>query len=101
MGAAGLDDLITVNKLPNNRRLFVSDNWPNDPYCHPHHRNNQSNTPPSPTTLPEDVSDDVVSNATTLTRRLEQELRAAKRTHLSCGEVLLPCSLLQRVSASH
>ncbi|XP_076257857.1 protein charybde-like [Rhynchophorus ferrugineus] len=75
-----------------------TNNWPNDPYCHPHHRNNQSNTPPSPTTLPEDVSDDVVSNATTLTRRLEQELRAAKRTHLSCGEVLLPCSLLQRVA---
>ncbi|XP_025837102.1 protein charybde-like [Agrilus planipennis] len=33
-----------------------------------------------------------------LSKRLEEELRAAKRTHLSCGEVLLPCGLLQRIS---
>jgi hypothetical protein len=26
------------------------------------------------------------------------ELRSAKRTHLSCGEVLLPCGLLHRIS---
>ncbi|GJQ80070.1 hypothetical protein Trydic_g19354 [Trypoxylus dichotomus] len=33
-----------------------------------------------------------------LSKRLEEELRAAKHTHLSCGEVLLPCGLLQDVS---
>lgn len=33
-----------------------------------------------------------------LSQRLEAELRSAKRTHLSCGEVLLPCGLLQRVA---
>lgn len=33
-----------------------------------------------------------------LTYRLEYELRAAKRNHLSCGEVLLPCGLLYRIS---
>ncbi|CAH1376434.1 hypothetical protein MTP99_017822 [Tenebrio molitor] len=33
-----------------------------------------------------------------LTHRLEMELRSAKRTHLSCGEVLLPCGLLHRIS---
>ncbi|KAJ8915024.1 hypothetical protein NQ315_015999 [Exocentrus adspersus] len=34
-----------------------------------------------------------------LARRIEAELRSAKRTHLSCGEVLLPCGLLQRIAA--
>lgn len=33
-----------------------------------------------------------------LSKRLESEIRAAKRTHLSCGEVLLPCGLLQKIS---
>ncbi|RZC37071.1 charybde-like, partial [Asbolus verrucosus] len=33
-----------------------------------------------------------------LTHRIESELRSAKRTHLSCGEVLLPCGLLHRIS---
>lgn len=33
-----------------------------------------------------------------LAKRLEDELRAAKRTHLSCTEVLLPCGLLQRIA---
>ncbi|KAF5288448.1 hypothetical protein FQR65_LT02100 [Abscondita terminalis] len=33
-----------------------------------------------------------------LSKRLETELRAAKRTNLACGEVLLPCGLLQRIS---
>ncbi|GJQ80068.1 hypothetical protein Trydic_g19352 [Trypoxylus dichotomus] len=33
-----------------------------------------------------------------LTQRLGDELRAAKGTHLSCGEVLLPCDLLPRIS---
>ncbi|XP_018324751.1 protein charybde [Agrilus planipennis] len=33
-----------------------------------------------------------------LSQRLEQELRAAKRSHFSCGEVLLPCGLLQTIS---
>ncbi|EFA08259.1 protein charybde [Tribolium castaneum] len=33
-----------------------------------------------------------------LTYRLERELRAAKRTHLSCGEVLLPSGLLHRIA---
>lgn len=34
-----------------------------------------------------------------LSRRIESELRAAKRSHLACGEVLLPCGLLQRIAA--
>lgn len=33
-----------------------------------------------------------------LSKRLESELRAAKRTHLDCTEVLLPCGLLQRIA---
>ncbi|KAF2898735.1 hypothetical protein ILUMI_07441 [Ignelater luminosus] len=33
-----------------------------------------------------------------LSKRLETELREAKHTHLACGEVLLPCGLLQRIS---
>ncbi|XP_044253602.1 protein scylla-like [Tribolium madens] len=33
-----------------------------------------------------------------LSKRLEEEIRKAKRTHLSCGEVLLPCGLLQKVA---
>ncbi|XP_044758777.1 protein charybde-like [Coccinella septempunctata] len=34
-----------------------------------------------------------------ITQRLESELRRAKSTHLFCGEVLLPCGLLQRIAA--
>lgn len=33
-----------------------------------------------------------------LSHRLERELKSAKHTHLTCGEVLLPCDLLQRIS---
>lgn len=33
-----------------------------------------------------------------LTRELETQLRRAKTTHLACGEVLLPCGLLQRIA---
>lgn len=33
-----------------------------------------------------------------LSKRLEEEIRSAKRTHLSCGEVLLPCGLLQKIA---
>ncbi|VEN37097.1 unnamed protein product [Callosobruchus maculatus] len=33
-----------------------------------------------------------------LAQRLEAELRRAKRTHLACGEVLLPCGLLRRIA---
>ncbi|XP_044759949.1 protein scylla-like isoform X1 [Coccinella septempunctata] len=33
-----------------------------------------------------------------LSKKLEDEIRAAKRTHLLCGEVLLPCGLLQKIS---
>ncbi|KAF7266954.1 protein charybde-like [Rhynchophorus ferrugineus] len=33
-----------------------------------------------------------------LAKMLEQEIRSAKKTHLSAGEVLLPNGLLQRVS---
>lgn len=36
--------------------------------------------------------------ASALAKRLEEELRAAKRSNLSCGEVLLPCGLLQKIS---
>jgi len=38
------------------------------------------------------------SPAQFLSKRLEEEIRKAKRTHLSCGEVLLPCGLLQKIS---
>ncbi|CAH1183028.1 unnamed protein product [Ceutorhynchus assimilis] len=43
-------------------------------------------------------NEDIIRNVATLSRRLEQELRAAKRSHLACGEVLLPCGLLLRVA---
>ncbi|XP_030751889.1 protein charybde-like [Sitophilus oryzae] len=81
----------------------TTNNWSNDQFCHPHHNHrnhhHQSQTTPPGGTLLEDViGDDIISNAATLTRRLEQELRAAKRSHLACGEVLLPCGLLQRVA---
>lgn len=73
--------------------------WPtNDPFCFPHHHQPASSSPPSHYTDDTPGNEDVVSDVATLTRRLEQELRAAKRTHLSCGEVLLPCGLLQRVA---
>lgn len=35
-----------------------------------------------------------------LVQRLEEELRVAKRDYLSCGEVLLPCDLLERIAGS-
>ncbi|XP_066139718.1 protein charybde-like [Euwallacea fornicatus] len=73
--------------------------WPSDPFNYSHHH--QSSTPPpSPANFADDtpLSEDVIYNAATLTLRLEQELRAAKRSHLSCGEVLLPCGLLLRVA---
>lgn len=38
------------------------------------------------------------SPAIFLAKRLEEEIRAAKRTHLSCGEVLLPSGLLPKVA---
>ncbi|RZC41787.1 RTP801 C domain containing protein [Asbolus verrucosus] len=38
------------------------------------------------------------SPALFLSKRLEEEIRSAKRTHLSCGEVLLPCGLLQKIA---
>ncbi|CAH0564291.1 unnamed protein product [Brassicogethes aeneus] len=44
------------------------------------------------------ITEDALTSIASLTRRLEQELRSAKRTHLSCGEVLLPCGLLSRIS---
>lgn len=36
--------------------------------------------------------------ASALSKRLEEELRAAKRDLLACGEVLLPCGLLQKIA---
>ncbi|EEB11572.1 conserved hypothetical protein [Pediculus humanus corporis] len=45
---------------------------------------------------PEDEADTSVTQA--LTRRLEDELRAAKSAQLSCGEVLLPSDLLPRIA---
>ncbi|KAL1494421.1 hypothetical protein ABEB36_010020 [Hypothenemus hampei] len=76
-----------------------TDNWSNDSFCYPHHHQPAAQSAPSPT-LSEDtpLSDDIIHNIPTLTRRLEQELRAAKRSHLACGEVLLPCGLLLRVA---
>lgn len=38
------------------------------------------------------------SSAEFLSKKLEEEIRSAKRTHLSCGEVLLPCGLLQKIA---
>lgn len=35
-----------------------------------------------------------------LSSLLEAELRSAKSSHLACGEVLLPCDLLQRIAGS-
>uniref|UniRef100_A0A0A9XQZ5 Protein charybde n=1 Tax=Lygus hesperus TaxID=30085 RepID=A0A0A9XQZ5_LYGHE len=48
-----------------------------------------------------EVRDDMVTGSceSALARRLETELRAAKSAQLSCGEVLLPSDLLQRVAA--
>lgn len=42
--------------------------------------------------------EDCAAAVDALSKKLEEELRAAKRTHLSCGEVLLPCGLLQRIA---
>lgn len=47
---------------------------------------------------PYPLSDDGLTTITTLAQRLESELRGAKRTHLACGEVLLPCGLLRRIA---
>merc|ERR1712070_289196 len=44
-------------------------------------------------------TDDLDSTACqALTRRLEEELRAAKSAQLACGEVLLPADLLPRIA---
>ncbi|XP_014239323.1 protein charybde-like isoform X2 [Cimex lectularius] len=53
------------------------------------------------TPFPRGVRDDMLSwnCELALARRLETELRAAKSEQLSCGEVLLPSDLLQRVSS--
>ncbi|XP_022916843.1 protein scylla-like [Onthophagus taurus] len=47
-----------------------------------------------------EVSEDLEDSSTisALSDRLGEELRAAKGTHLSCGEVLLPCDLLPRIA---
>lgn len=45
-----------------------------------------------------DESDSTFIAVRNMTKRLERELRSAKRTHLYCGEVLLPCGLLQRIA---
>ncbi|KAJ8967597.1 hypothetical protein NQ314_002714 [Rhamnusium bicolor] len=42
---------------------------------------------------------DCLTTISSLSQRIESELRSAKRTHLACGEVLLPCGLLQRISS--
>lgn len=47
---------------------------------------------------PTSEEEDYVAAVDALSKKLEEELRAAKRTHLSCGEVLLPCGLLQRIA---
>lgn len=45
---------------------------------------------------PDDDGTDAIREA--VAKRLEEALRGAKRTHLSCGEVLLPCGLLQEIA---
>ncbi|ERL93015.1 hypothetical protein D910_10317 [Dendroctonus ponderosae] len=89
----------TEQRPKNPKNSLVSTNtWPNDPFCNSEH---YQPAPPSPTPSFGDdtpLSEDVVFNVATLTRRLAQELRAAKKSHLSCGEVHLPCGLLRRVA---
>lgn len=46
------------------------------------------------------ASEDGSAAISELSQRLAEELRSAKRNHLSCGEVLLPCDLLQRIASS-
>ncbi|XP_060522728.1 protein charybde-like [Cylas formicarius] len=76
----------------------VPTSWPTDTYCYTQQQ--PASSPPQSLTddvlLAEDCA--VVASSTSLCHRLEQELRNAKRSHLSCGEVLLPCGLLQRVA---
>jgi RTP801 C-terminal region len=43
-------------------------------------------------------SDECLTGAANLAGRLEEALRMAKSEHLSCGEVLLPATLLPRVA---
>ncbi|XP_059471894.1 protein scylla-like isoform X2 [Neocloeon triangulifer] len=43
-------------------------------------------------------SDECLDGAAVLAGRLEEALRRAKSEHLSCGEVLLPATLLPRVA---
>lgn len=64
----------------------ASDEWSYDPYT-------PATSPNTPSTDPTDAE-----TISALCARLECELRTAKRTHLSCGEVLLPCDLLPRIS---
>ncbi|KAJ8973821.1 hypothetical protein NQ317_008722 [Molorchus minor] len=49
-----------------------------------------------PSPAPDDG--DLLTTIVSLARRIECELRSAKRSHLACGEVLLPCGLLQRIA---
>lgn len=46
----------------------------------------------------EDTADLDSTACQALTRRLEEELRAAKSAQLACGEVLLPADLLPRIA---
>lgn len=46
----------------------------------------------------EDAEDLDSTACQTLTRRLEEELRAAKSAQLACGEVLIPADLLPRIA---
>lgn len=46
--------------------------------------------------VPDDKGKFITVNS--LVNRLETNLRMAKKTHLLCGEVLLPCGLLHRIS---
>lgn len=47
---------------------------------------------------PSDDSDCTIMAINALSKRIESELRSAKRTHLACGEVLLPCGLLRMIA---
>lgn len=54
--------------------------------------------PEDNSTISTNSNDHCICTISALAKHLESALRAAKRSHLSCGEVLLPCGLLHNIS---